>query len=57
MSNLLIAFLIAAGSSAWIYAKMYRRSGGLRQQALIVAGVSGLVVLLIAWTLLNTIVH
>ncbi|HSX43760.1 MAG TPA: hypothetical protein VLE69_00455 [Candidatus Saccharimonadales bacterium] len=57
MSNLLIAFLLAAGSGAWIYAKMYRQSGGLRKQALIVAGISGLVVLLITWTLLNTILH
>lgn len=55
MSNLLIAFLLAVGCGGWIYSKMYRRSGGLTQQALIVAGVSGLVILLIAWSLLNMI--
>lgn len=55
MSNLLIALLIAVGCGGWIYGKMYRHSGGLSSQALIVAGVSGAVILLISWTVLNMI--
>jgi hypothetical protein len=57
MSNLLIAFLLAVGSGGWIYGKMYRASGGLSKQALIVAGVSGVVILLISWSILNMILH
>jgi hypothetical protein len=57
MSNLLIAFLLSVGSGGWIYGKMYRSSGGLSKQALIVAGVSGVVILLISWSILNMILH
>lgn len=41
MSNFLIAFLFAAGGGTWIYSKMYSRTGGNTQNALIVAGLSG----------------
>lgn len=42
MSNFLIAFLFAAGGGTWIYTKIYSRTGGNTQHALIVAGLSGL---------------
>lgn len=41
MSNVLIAFLFAAGAGTWIYSKMYARTGGNQQHALLVAGLSG----------------
>jgi len=41
MSNFLIAFLFAAGGGTWIYNKMYSRTGGNTQNALIVAALSG----------------
>jgi len=41
MSNFLIAFLFAAGGGTWIYSKMYSRTGGNTQNALIVAFLSG----------------
>ncbi len=41
MSNFLIAFLFAAGGGTWIYSKMYSRTGGNTQNALVVAGLSG----------------
>lgn len=40
-SNILVGFLLAAGSSAWVYAKVSRSSGGNTQSALIVAGIVG----------------
>ena len=55
MSNLLIAFLLAAGFGTWIYSKVYRQTGGNQQNSLIVGGVSGAITLLVAWTLLNMI--
>lgn len=53
-SNLLIGFLLGAGSSAWVFAKMMRSTGGNTQNALIVAGVTGVMVWVTAILLLGT---
>ena len=46
---------MAVGSAAWVYNKSQQRNGGLTQQSLIAAGVSGVVIFIIAVTLLITI--
>lgn len=53
MSALLIAFLFAAGGATWIYNKMYSRTGGNTQNALIIAGVSGGLLFLVMLIILS----
>lgn len=52
MSNGLVAFLFAIGAAAWVYSKFNRKTGGNTQSAVIGAGVVGLVVFVLAFTLL-----
>lgn len=53
MPNPLIAFLFAVGVAAWIYSKTQRRTGGNTQNALIVAGLVGVLAFIAMLTLLN----
>lgn len=40
-SNVVIAFLVALGSSAWIYNKFMRSTGGNNKSSLVSAAVAG----------------
>lgn len=56
MSNFMIALLAGAGSGAWVYSKIYRKTGGNSQHSVVVgiaAGVFVLVVMLIILSLLG----
>lgn len=55
MSNVLIGFLAGAGIAAWIYGKMFRSTGGNRQNALVVAGSAGVAAWVIILLILNAI--
>ena len=44
MSNIMVALLMTLGASAWIYNKMYNRTGGITQNALAAAAVSGVAI-------------
>lgn len=52
-SNMMIGFLAAVGASAWIYAKMQRKTGGNTSNSLIVAGGAGVVIFLLVVLLLG----
>lgn len=52
MSNLLTSFIFALGASAWVYNKVQQRNGGLTKQSLIAAGVCGVVVWIIFFTII-----
>lgn len=53
MSNWLIAFLLALGVGGWIYNYFMRRTGGLTQNALIVAGIVAGIVFILALTVMS----
>lgn len=54
MSNVLIAFLVAVSATAWIYSKVTRSTGGANaRDSIIIAGVCGGVIFLVALMLLN----
>jgi hypothetical protein len=40
-SNFTVALLFGIGAGGWIYAKMYRQSGGNTKSALLVSGIAG----------------
>lgn len=42
MSNGLVAFMLGAGTGAWVYSKMMRRTGSNTTNSLVVAGIAGL---------------
>jgi len=50
-----IAFLMAIGTAAWVYSKFQRSTGGNTQNALIGAGVVGVIVFVLVFSLLNFI--
>jgi len=54
MPNVLIALLMAVGVTAWVYSKMYRRTGGNTQNAMISAGLVGFLVFVAAIVILST---
>lgn len=54
MGEGVIALFIALGSGAWIYNKMYPRTGGQTNNAWVVAGVCTLVIFIIAYTSLKS---
>jgi hypothetical protein len=56
MSNLLIAFLFGIGSGAWVYNKLLRTTGNNQKNALIGATITGLVLILILYFILNAII-
>lgn len=55
MSNFLIAFLFAAGAGTWIYTRVQAKTGGNTQQALVVAGLSGLLFFLFMLLVLSIV--
>jgi hypothetical protein len=54
-SNLTIGFLFGAGIGAWIYSKMLRSSGGNIKSALIVAVAAGLLIMVLAATIIGAV--
>ncbi len=55
MGNGVIAFLMAIGTATWVYSKFYRRTGGNNQSAVTGAAIVGVLVFIIAFTLLGFI--
>ena len=55
MSSLVVALFLAIGVSGWVYSKVTRRTGGLTQSDIIVTAVVGVMVFIVAWTLLGSI--
>lgn len=55
MPVVLIALLLAIGIAGWTYSKITQRTGGLTQSDMIVTGVVGLLVFMIAWGILNSL--
>jgi hypothetical protein len=53
MSNGVIAFLVAIGSSAWIYSKLMRRTGNNSSSSIITAAISGVFIFVVALFLLG----
>lgn len=52
-SDLLIGLLLGVGGGAWVYSKMMKSSGSNTQSSLITAAVAGLIIMLLAVTLLK----
>lgn len=48
MANWIIALLLAVGAGTWIYSKLMRTTGNNNQSSLIGAGISGLLIFLVA---------
>lgn len=55
MSNWIIAFLFATGCSAWVYAKMMRKTASDNTSSLVVAGVIFIVLFIAMFILLGFI--
>ncbi|HLG91005.1 MAG TPA: hypothetical protein VI336_02500 [Candidatus Saccharimonadales bacterium] len=55
MGKGLIAFLIAVGATAWIYNRFMHNTGNLTQRSFMAAGISGIVIFLMAWIILGLI--
>lgn len=55
MSNAFIAFLLAIGSSAWIYSKLMRSTGNNTRSALTAAAISGLLIFFLGWIVIGFI--
>lgn len=53
MSSFLIALLVALGASTWIYTKMMKTSGGLTKNAITVAAVCGVIILIFVFSIAN----
>ena len=56
MSNTLVALLTALGSGTWVYTKALRRTGGNQPTALTAGGAVGVLVFVVALTVLSFIV-
>jgi hypothetical protein len=54
-SNVTVALLFGIGAGAWIYAKMYRQSGGDSKSALLVAGIAGFLLFVLVLLVLGMI--
>jgi hypothetical protein len=52
MGSFGISLIMSIGAGAWVFNKSQQRNGGLTQQSLIAAGVSGVVLFIIVLTLL-----
>lgn len=55
MPVVLIALLLAIGIAGWTYSKITQRTGGLAQSDMIVTGVVGLLVFMVAWGVLSSL--
>lgn len=53
MSNLLIAFMLAAGVSGFVYSKITRRTGGLTKNDLTIAGMAGVFAFIVVLSVLS----
>lgn len=51
-----IALILSIGGGAWVYNKTQQRNGGLAQQSLIAAAVSGVVLFIFTFTILLFII-
>ena len=50
MGNVLIALLVAVGFSAWVYAKLMRRTGNNTKNSIVTAAVLAVIVFFVVWT-------
>lgn len=57
MSNVMIAILFALGAGAWVYSKMYRRTGGNNKNAIIIGASVSLLVFVATIVLLGSFVN
>jgi hypothetical protein len=48
-----ISFFFAIGGATWIYTKMMRSTGNNTASVLVVAGMAGLFIFLVAWSALS----
>jgi hypothetical protein len=55
MSPVVVSLLFSGGATTWIYTKFQRYSGNNTKQSIIAAGVAGLVIFIIFFTILNMI--
>ena len=55
MGNGVIAFMLAIGVSAWIYAKLMRTTGGNTKNAVTGAAISGVLLFILALIVLSLI--
>jgi hypothetical protein len=55
MSALGIALLLGLGSGAWIYSRIYNRTGGNTTSSLVTAGICGAAIALVVFILLSFI--
>lgn len=51
MNDALIAFMVAAGSSVWIYRKFYKYTGGNNQNSIIGATFAGVIIFIVMLSL------
>jgi hypothetical protein len=56
MSPAIVSLLFAAGAATWLYTKFQRYTGNNTQNSLIAAGVSGIVIFFIFFTIFNMII-
>lgn len=50
-----VSLIFAIGGGAWVYNKSQQRNGGLTQQSLTAAGVSGVVLFIVMISLMLTV--
>ena len=55
MSNTIVALLVGAGLSAWVYSKTMRSTGNNTQNSLIAAGAAGFVAFILMWIIMGFI--
>lgn len=56
MSNFVIALFFGLGSGAWVYNKIYRKTGGNTKNSLLVAGIAGAIGLVVILLILGAVV-
>lgn len=55
MSSIIVALLASVGIATWLYTKFMRRSGGNTKNSLLVAGLLGLIIFFIVWSVMSMI--
>jgi len=55
MSGVVVAFMFAAGVTAWVYAKIDRRDGGNMQSSIIVAAITFILTFAVALSIMDKI--
>jgi hypothetical protein len=56
MSAGVVSFLLAIGSSTWIYAKFQRSSGNNTKQSVIAAGICFILIFIVFFYIFNSII-